>query len=298
MKDKTLLILAAGMGSRFGGLKQITPLGPNGEFIIDYSAYDAIKAGFNKIVFLIKEENHDIFKETIGKRVEPYINVEYCFQKNDNIPAGYSVPETRVKPLGTAHAILCCKDKIHEPFCIINADDFYGLDAYKKASIFLNNIENNTCGIITYNVLNTMSKNGSVKRGLCTINNNLVVNIEESIIDTKDKEITCSNLDGSNKRIIPCTSYVSMNMITFSNSIFEYLEKKYDEFLENSNLLKDEFLIPEVVKDGINEGVFKVHAINTDSEWVGVTYKEDAPYVKEYISNLIEKGVYKKNLWK
>ena len=143
-----------------------------------------------------------------------------------------------------------------------------------------------------------MSKNGSVKRGLCTINNNLVVNIEESIIDTKDKEITCSNLDGSNKRIIPCTSYVSMNMITFSNSIFEYLEKKYDEFLEKSNLLKDEFLIPEVVKDGINEGVFKVHAINTDAKWVGVTYKEDAPYVKEYISNLIEKGVYKKNLWK
>ena len=292
--NKTLLIMAAGMGSRFGGLKQIEPFGPNNEFLIDYSIYDAIRCGFNKVVFIIKEENYELFRKTIGLRIENYIKVEYVFQKIDYT----KIPTDRIKPLGTAHAILCAKDKIHEPFCIINADDFYGLDAYKKASIFLNNIENNTCGIITYNVFNTMSKNGSVKRGLCTINNNLVVNIEESIIDTEDKKITCSNLDGSNKRTIPCTSYVSMNMITFSNSIFEYLEKKYDEFLENSNLLKDEFLIPEVVKDGINEGVFKVHAINTDSEWVGVTYKEDAPYVKEYISNLIEKGVYKKNLWK
>ena len=292
--NKTLLIMAAGMGSRFGGLKQIEPFGPNNEFLIDYSIYDAIRCGFNKVVFIIKEENYELFRKTIGLRIENHIKVEYVFQKIDYT----KIPTDRIKPLGTAHAILCAKDKIHEPFCIINADDFYGLDAYKKASKFLDNINNNTCGIITYNVLNTMSKNGSVKRGLCTIDNNLVVNIEESIIDTKDKKITCSNLDGSNKRIIPCTSYVSMNMITFSNSIFEYLEKKYDEFLENCNLLKDEFLIPEVVKDGINEGVFKVHAINTDAKWVGVTYKEDAPYVKEYISNLIEKGVYKKNLWK
>lgn len=292
--NKTLLIMAAGMGSRFDGLKQIEPFGPNNEFLIDYSIYDAIRCGFNKVVFIIKEENYDLFRKTIGLRIENHIKVEYVFQKIDYT----KIPTDRVKPLGTAHAILCAKDKIHEPFCIINADDFYGLDAYKKASIFLDSIENNTCGIITYNVLNTMSKNGSVKRGLCTIDNSLVVNIEESIIDTKDNEITCSNLDGSNKRIIPCNSYVSMNMIAFSNSLFEYLEKKYDEFLENSNLLKDEFLIPEVVKDGINEGVFKVHAINTDAVWVGVTYKEDAPYVKEYISNLIEKGVYKKNLWK
>ena len=292
--NKTLLIMAAGMGSRFGGLKQIEPFGPNNEFLIDYSIYDAIRCGFNKVVFIIKEENYELFRKTIGLRIENHIKVEYVFQKIDYT----KIPTDRIKPLGTAHAILCAKDKIHEPFCIINADDFYGLDAYKKASKFLDNINNNTCGIITYNVLNTMSKNGSVKRGLCTIDNNLVVNIEESIIDTKDKKITCSNLDGSNKRIIPCTSYVSMNMITFSNSIFEYLEKKYVDFLENSNLLKDEFLIPEVVKNGINDGVFKVHAINTDAIWVGVTYKEDAPYVKKYISNLIENGVYKKNLWK
>ena len=140
-KNITLVILAAGMGSRFGGLKQIAPLGPNDEFIIDYSVYDAIKAGFTKIVFLIKEENYELFKETIGKRVEPHIAVEYCFQKNDNLPIGYSLPQERVKPLGTAHAILCCKDKVKEPFMIINADDFYGRDAYEQAAKFLRNVE-------------------------------------------------------------------------------------------------------------------------------------------------------------
>ena len=138
-KDITLVILAAGMGSRFGGLKQIAPLGPNGEFIIDYSVYDAIKAGFTKIVFLIKEENYELFKETIGSRVEPHINVEYCFQKNDNLPEGYELPADRTKPLGTAHAVLCCKNNVHEPFMIINADDFYGRDAYMKAAEFLKN---------------------------------------------------------------------------------------------------------------------------------------------------------------
>ena len=140
-KNYTLLILAAGMGSRFGGLKQIEPLGPNQEFIIDYSVYDAIKAGFNKIVFLIKKENEEVFKETIGKRVEPHIKVEYCFQENNNIPEGYKIPKTRQKPLGTAHAILCCKDKIKEPFMMINADDFYGRDAFFKAAEFLKKSE-------------------------------------------------------------------------------------------------------------------------------------------------------------
>ena len=140
-KDITLVILAAGMGSRFGGLKQIEPMGPNKEFIIDYSIYDAIKAGFNKVVFLIKEENYEIFKETIGSRVEPHIKVEYCFQKNDNLPEGYSLPEDRVKPLGTAHAILCCKNNVNEPFMIINADDFYGRDAYIKGAEFLKNLK-------------------------------------------------------------------------------------------------------------------------------------------------------------
>ena len=169
-KDITLVILAAGMGSRFGGLKQITPLGPNEEFMIDYSVYDAIKAGFTKIVFLIKEENYDIFKETIGARVEPHIPVEYCFQKNDNVPGDYKeLLKDRVKPLGTAHAILCCKDNVHEPFMIINADDFYGRDAFEKGAKFLKNIKNEKpypYGMVGYLIKNTITENGRVKRGV------------------------------------------------------------------------------------------------------------------------------------
>ena len=174
-KDITLLILAAGMGSRFGGLKQIEPMGPNDEFIIDYSVYDALKAGFTKIIFLIKEENYEVFKETIGKRVEPHIKVEYCFQKNDNIPEGYEIPKERIKPLGTAHAILCCREKINEPFAIINADDFYGRDAYFKASEFLKQSYENKedkYGMIGYLIKNTITEYGAVKRGVCQVENN------------------------------------------------------------------------------------------------------------------------------
>jgi NDP-sugar pyrophosphorylase family protein len=164
-KDITLVILAAGMGSRFGGLKQMEPIGPTGQFIIDYSVYDAIKAGFNKVVFIIKEENYDAFKETIGSRVEPYIKVEYCFQKNDNIPEGYKLPEDRVKPLGTAHALYCAKDKVNENFAIISADDFFGYDAFKKAADFLK--ENNDFCVIGYKIGDTLSDKGAVKRGVC-----------------------------------------------------------------------------------------------------------------------------------
>ena len=170
MKDKTLLIMAAGMGSRFGGLKQIEPVGPNGEFIIDYSIYDAKQAGFTKVVFLIKEENYEIFKDTIGKRVEKQIETEYAFQKNDNLPEEYQeLLKERTRPLGTAHAILCAKDKIHEPFAIINADDFYGRDAYQKASNYLDTIKENEYGLVAYRLGNTLTPNGSAKRGVCEV---------------------------------------------------------------------------------------------------------------------------------
>ena len=165
MKDKTLLILAAGMGSRYGGLKQTEKFGPNGEYIIDYSIYDAIESGFNKVVFVIKEENYDLFRETVGKRVENHVKVEYVFQNMDNVPSKYTIPEDRVKPLGTAHAILCAKDKIHEEFAIINADDFYGRDAFEVASKFMDTNEKDIA-IVGYKVKNTLTENGAVKRGL------------------------------------------------------------------------------------------------------------------------------------
>ena len=195
-KDLTLLIMAAGMGSRFGGLKQIEPMGPNGEFLIDYSIYDAINAGFNKVVFIIKEENYAIFKETIGKRVEDKINTEYVFQDMNDLPEGYTKPEERVKPWGTAHAILCAKDNIHEPFVIINADDFYGKDAYKVASNFLKNVKegNNYC-LVGYKVANTLTENGAVKRGICKLENGNLTELIESNVEKIDGKIIAKPLD-------------------------------------------------------------------------------------------------------
>ena len=226
-KDLTLVILAAGMGSRFGGLKQIAPLGPNGEFIIDYSVYDAIKAGFNKIVFLIKEENYELFKETIGKRVEPHIKVEYCFQKNDNIPQEYNIPEDRVKPFGTAHAVLCCKNNVHEPFAMINADDFYGRNAYETAANFLRNITDTTphqYGMVGYLVKNTLTENGAVKRGACEVKDGKLVGLVESNIERINDKIIATPLNGTEEFEVSEDDTVSMNMLLFDPSIFTYIE--------------------------------------------------------------------------
>lgn len=302
MKDITLVILAAGMGSRFGGLKQIEPLGPNGEFIIDYSVYDAIKAGFTKIIFLIKEENYEIFKETIGKRVEPHIHVEYCFQKNDNLPEGYEIPKERVKPLGTAHAILCCKEKVNEPFAIINADDFYGRDAYLKAAEFLkaphsSSLEN--YGLVAYQVKNTMTENGAVKRAVCELENGKLVKLTESSIERIDGEIVAAPLSGAKEFIIPEDALVSMNLMLFYPSIFNYIEKTFPSFLDQNkdNLLKCEFLIPEVLFDALETNYATVDVLKTDAKWHGVTYKADAEDVRVALKDLVEKNIYPNNLW-
>ena len=303
-KDITLVILAAGMGSRFGGLKQIAPLGPNEEFIIDYSVYDAIQAGFTKIVFLIKEENYDIFKETIGARVEPHIPVEYCFQKNDNLPEGYTLPESRVKPLGTAHAILCCKDKVHEPFMMINSDDFYGRDAYMKGAEFLKNVKEEKpypYGLIGYLVKNTITENGTVKRGVCQVeNNNLIKLTESSVGRTESGTIMAKPLDETLPEFeVAEDDTVSMNMLLFTPSVFKYIEDHFEEFLEKNkdNLEKCEYLIPDVLFRAIDENYATCKVISTTATWYGVTYKEDADSVKAALKGLVDSGEYPNHLW-
>ena len=298
---KTLLILAAGMGSRFGGLKQIEPIGPNGEFIIDYSIYDAKQAGFTKVVFLIKKENYEIFKETIGKRVEKQIETEYAFQKNDNLPEEYQeLLKARIRPLGTAHAILCAKDKINEPFAIINADDFYGRDAYQKASNYLDTIKENEYGLVAYRLGNTLTPNGSAKRGVCEVtDNNELIRLTESKVTLKGEIVEGESLETKEKFKVSKDTIASMNFLLFSTSLFKILEDKILEFLEaNKDNLNDcEFLIPIVLNELLEEKAVKVNVLETNATWYGVTYKEDKEMVVNAINKLIEEGQYNKILW-
>ena len=293
---KTLLVLAAGMGSRFGGLKQIEPVGPNGEFIIDYSIFDAVRAGFNKVIFIIKEENFDVFKETIGKRVEGHVEVDYVFQNLDNVPSNFTIPSERVKPLGTAHAILCCKDKVEGQFAIINSDDFYGAEGYQDVANFMNN-NHTDIGIVGYNAATELSPNGPVKRGV-------IINIGDEIHDLIESKLTLENdvivaRSLNTEEEVPVTqdSKVSMNLRAFPEGFMDYIEKKFTDFLEKQNLLTDEYLIPDVVRKFIKDGN-KVHMIPTISVWKGITYREDKDELVKYIASLIDKGVYNKDsLW-
>ena len=297
-KDITLVILAAGMGSRFGGLKQIEPMGPNNEFIIDYSVFDAIKAGFTKIVFIIKEENYEIFKETIGSRVEPHIKVEYCFQKNDNLPKGYSLPEDRVKPLGTAHAILCAKENVNENFAIISADDFFGYDAFKQAGDFLK--ENTDFCVIGYKIGETLSEQGTVKRGVCMEKDGYLTDVIESKATKEGDIVHCEPLDGSSPYDIKLDNPVSMLMFGLTPIIFEELEKEFVKFFEDNkdNLDKCEFLLPDVLDEMIKGNKIRIKVLPTSAKWLGVTYKEDVDKVREQLKKLHDEGKYPQILWK
>lgn len=298
-KDLTLVILAAGMGSRFGGLKQVEPIGPNGEFIIDYSIYDAIEAGFTKVVFLIKDEIYDLFRETVGKRIEGKIPVAYAFQRIGDVPEWVDIPEERVKPWGTAHAVLSCKSDVPGNFVMINSDDFYGRDAYMKIAEYFNNSDNDDYAMVSFHVANTMTENGSVKRGVCESENGLLTKITESSIEKVDDKIIASPLDGSESFEVQPNSLVSMNFFGFTPRIFTRLEREFPLFLEKNkdNLLKCEYLIPDVVFDEIKDGI-KVHILESVDKWLGVTYREDKEYVVSEIQKLIDKGVYPNNLWK
>lgn len=298
---KTLLILAAGMGSRFGGLKQIEGVGPNNEFIIDYSIYDAIKAGFNKIVFIIKEENYEIFKETIGKRVEPHIETEYVFQKNDNLPEEYKeLLKNREKPLGTAHAILCARDKINEPFAIINADDFYCYDAYEKAIQFLENPSTNHYGMVAYRLGNTLTPNGSAKRGVCEVDEKgELIKLTESSVTLNGDTVDVHPLEGKAAFRTSKDTIASMNFLLFTPDLFQILEDRFPDFLNQNkdNLDSCEYLIPIVLNELVEEGKKQVNVIETTSVWYGITYKEDKDLVTNAIKKLVEMGVYPQNLW-
>ena len=298
-KDLTLVILAAGMGSRFGGLKQVEPIGPSGEFLLDYSIYDAIKAGFTKIVFLIKDEIYDIFRDTVGKRIEGKIPVAYSFQRIGDIPEEIDIPEERVKPWGTAHAVLVCQNEVSGNFVMINSDDFYGRDAFMKIADYFNNNETDDYAMVAFRVANTMTENGSVKRGVCESSDGLLTNITESSIEKVNDKIIASPLDGSASFEVDANSLVSMNFFGFTPRIFKRLEHDFPLFLEKNkdNLLKCEYLIPDVVFDEIKDGV-KMHVLESSDKWLGVTYREDKEYVVNEIAKLIEKGVYPSNLWK
>ncbi len=296
-----LLIMAAGMGSRFGGLKQVEPMGPNNEFIIDYSIYDAKKAGFSKVVFIIKEENYQLFKETIGSRVDKQIEVEYVFQKMTNVPSFVNIPSDRTKPWGTAQAIYCAKDAITEDFVVINADDFYGRDSFEVAAKFLKEKKAHQYATVGYTVTNTMTENGSVKRGVLDFDQNSnLEQITESSIAYENDKIIATPLDETLKPFeVSKDTLVSMNMLVFDKSIFDYIEKKMVEFFrKNTDLSKCEFLIPDILNEANLEHYADVFVLRTKANWYGVTYKEDKENVKNALANLIKNGDYPENLWR
>jgi len=296
----TLLILAAGMGSRFGGLKQVEPVGPNGEAIIDYTIFDAIRAGFGKVVFIIRENFADAFREKFDTKLKGRIEVEYVFQELDNLPEGFSLPEGREKPWGTGHAILVAKDAINEPFCALNADDFYGKNAYQVMADFLtSSTDEKEYSMVGYQLDKTLSDHGSVSRGLCDVdsNNNLQKIVETTKIIKRDSGVFSIEDDGSETTLTGLES-ASMNIWGFKPSIFNTLEKKFIEFLKTEiNKPKSEIYIPSVVFEIIQEGKGQVKVLKADSPWFGVTYQQDKPLVVDKINQLIEAGEYPNKLW-
>ncbi len=294
----TLVILAAGMASRYGSMKQVEGFGPSGETIMDYSIYDAIRAGFGKIVFIIRKEFAENFKNIFEPKLKGKADTEYVFQEMDSYTEGYKANADRTKPWGTAHAVLCAKEVVKEPFAVINADDFYGRDAFIQAANFLNNgCDKNTYAIVGYDLLRTLSEHGTVNRGVCGLDaaGNLATVTERINIAKKDGRILCG--DGLEPAELPVDTRVSMNFWCFDPSYFAYTQKLFIEFLHASGQeLKSEFFIPLVADQFIREGG-KVEILPTSANWFGVTYKEDAPFVKQSLDTLIQAGEYPAGLW-
>ena len=299
MNNLTLVIMAAGMGSRFGGLKQIEPVGPNNEIIADYSVYDAIKAGFKKVIFIIRKENLKYFQENITKKYQDKIEVLFAFQELENIPQEIKLPKDRTKMLGTAHALYCARNLINGNFVLINSDDFYGFDSYKIAVDFFENSNDNYEYVsINYPYKITESKNGAVKRGVVVENNGFIKDIIESEIKKENDKLIARSLTNDKTFEINEDTLVSVNFFGIKKTFLNYLDEKFNTFIKKDIGLNDEFLIPNVIKEGIKEKRFKVISKKSKSKWMGVTYKEDLPELKIKIKELIKKGEYPENLWK
>lgn len=298
-----LVILAAGMGSRFGGLKQMEPMDEYNNFLLDYSIYDAKRAGFDSVIFIIKNEFFEDFKNTIGKRASKIINVKYAFQDLHDLPKGFTCPKGREKPWGTAHAIYAARDLIKEDFIIINGDDFYGKETYRVASDYLKSLPKNSKGKyanVAFNIYNTMTENGSVKRGVTFGNQNgfLTKLVESTVSKDANGNIVCQPLDGSAQFNVKPDQLVSMNLFAFNVDLIENLKEKFPLWLkDNINVPKSEFLIPTVVDELVNEGKAELRLLSTSSVWFGVTYKEDKPGVVKSLKELVNKGFYKPGLY-
>ena len=287
-KDITLVVMAAGMGSRFGGLKQIAPLGPNGEVLLDYTVHDAIKAGFNKVVFVIKHAIEKDFKEIVERRIAKKVKVEYVYQEIDKLPNGYTCPEGREKPWGTAHAILCCKDVVKEPFAVVNADDYYGT-AFNKMAEFLTNNTNDYC-MVGFRLVNTLTENGYVSRGVCETENGYLKTVTER---TKISDCKYTEDDGKTWIELSPGTVVSMNLWGFTPDLFEYIEDGFKKFLdEKINVPKSEYYLPTVVSERIEKGEKKVKVLIAEDKWYGVTYKEDLKDMADAINKMMDDGLY------
>jgi choline kinase len=296
----TLLILAAGMASRYGSMKQTEGFGPSGETIMDYSIYDAIRAGFGKVVFIIRKDFADTFKANFDAKLKGKIAIEYVYQELDSFVDPADIPKGRTKPWGTGHAVLCAKDVIKEPFAVINADDFYGQDAFEKAATFLKNeCDEKTAAIIGYQLNKTLSDHGTVSRGVSEVDdkNNLVSITERTSIARKEGKIIYE--ESGRQHEVPENSMVSMNFWCFHPSVFGIIEVLFAQFVKlNKENIKAEFFIPIIADHFIRHEGGKIRVIPTSSQWFGVTYKEDAPSVKASLDKLIEEGGYPYSLWK
>ena len=293
MNNITLLVMAAGMGSRYGGLKQLDAVGPNGETIIDYSVFDAIEAGFNKVVFIIRREFVNEFKAKITDKYAGKIQVQFAFQDIHDLPNGFKCPEGREKPWGTGQAILSAATLIQEPFAAINGDDFYSRESFKVVADYYKN-GGNEFSMVAFRLNNTLSIFGGVTRGLCTVNDGKL----ETVVETDNLQQTDEGVSSNRDILLDGFEPVSMNMWGFTPILFDYLSEKFDEFLQEGKIeLKSEFLIPNVINDLIQTDRESVHVLRSDSSWFGITYKEDKLYVMDEIQKLIDEGVYPQELF-